>query len=63
MAVWAALAAAVIAVEVVALVADDRFPTLGDLLDLLLRPRLGRWVILLGWLWLGWHLLVRYRQG
>ena len=32
---------------------------LGDVLAFLMRPRVGRWFVLIGWLWLGWHLFVR----
>lgn len=34
-------------------------PTLGDLAAVLARSRAGRWFLLFGWLWLGWHLFVR----
>ena len=62
-AVWAALTAAFLGAEVFALVGENRFPTLGDVLDLLVHPRVGRWLVLVGWLWLGWHILVRYGTG
>ena len=35
-----------------------QFPTLNDFLRLVLSNRLGRFVLLFGWLWLGWHLFV-----
>jgi ABC-type dipeptide/oligopeptide/nickel transport system permease subunit len=34
-------------------------PTLGELLGYAMRPRAGRLLILLGWLWLGWHFFSR----
>jgi hypothetical protein len=41
----------------------NRFPTAGDLLHALLESRIGRWVLPLGFLWLGWHVLVRTSHG
>jgi hypothetical protein len=37
----------------------SRIPTLGALLGYLMRPRTGRVLVLLGWLWLGWHYFAR----
>jgi Family of unknown function (DUF6186) len=33
--------------------------TFGHALAMIMRTRIGRVVILAGWLWLGWHLFVR----
>ena len=63
MTVWAVLAASALAAETVALVVTDRFPTAGDVLSFLMRSRFGRWFLLLGWFWLGWHLFVRRGTG
>jgi len=38
---------------------DSRVPTLGEWLGYVMRTRAGRLVILLGWLWLGWHYFSR----
>jgi hypothetical protein len=38
---------------------DNRIPTLGEWLGFIMRPRIGRFLILLGWLWLGWHYFSR----
>ncbi|MDQ4149537.1 MAG: DUF6186 family protein [Actinomycetota bacterium] len=38
-------------------------PTLGDTAAWVARSRLGRWFLLSGWLWLGWHLFVRANWG
>jgi hypothetical protein len=38
---------------------DSRIPTLGEWLGFIMRPRAGRFLILLGWLWLGWHYFAR----
>jgi hypothetical protein len=37
----------------------SRVPTLGQWLGYVLRPRAGRLLVLLGWLWLGWHFFSR----
>jgi Family of unknown function (DUF6186) len=37
----------------------SRIPTLGEWLGYVMRPRVGRLLILLGWLWLGWHYFSR----
>ena len=37
----------------------SRIPKLGELLGFLMRPRTGRVLVLLGWLWLGWHYFAR----
>jgi hypothetical protein len=56
---WALLAATVVVVETRALARRHQFATLGDAVGLVLRHRLGRGIVLLGWLWLGWHVFVR----
>jgi hypothetical protein len=38
---------------------DNRIPTLGQWLGFIMRPRAGRFLILLGWLWIGWHYFSR----
>ena len=62
MAVWLVLAATALAAETVALL-TDRFPTAGEVLSFLMRSRFGRWFLLLGWFWLGWHLFIRRGTG
>jgi hypothetical protein len=56
---WAALVSAFLALEAVAQVKPERLPSIGDLLDVLVVSRAGRWLALTGWLWLGWHLFIR----
>ncbi len=34
-------------------------PTIGQCFGYLMRPRIGRILVLLAWWWLGWHLLAR----
>jgi hypothetical protein len=36
-----------------------RIPTVGEWLGYVMRSAGGRAVILLGWLWLGWHCFAR----
>ena len=47
----------------VASVVSDRIPTLGQALSAVARRRTGRWLLLAGWLWTGWHLFVRSQAG
>ncbi len=37
----------------------NKIPTTGEWLGYVMRPRAGRALILLGWLWLGWHYFAR----
>jgi hypothetical protein len=55
---YAVLAAAVTAYELAGRV-WRRTPTLGRAVSWLSARRGGRWLLLAGWLWLGWHLFVR----
>jgi hypothetical protein len=50
---------AMIALEIRGRRPDSRVPTAGEWLGYLMRPRLGRVLILLGWWWLGWHYFAR----
>jgi hypothetical protein len=56
---WAILAAAFVLLEVRARVRRERLATAGDALDVLLRNAAARVIVLLGWLWLGWHVFAR----
>ena len=56
---WVLLAGAVVALETWALLRRDQFATVGDAVGLTLRTRMGRAIVLLGWLWLGWHVFAR----
>ena len=37
----------------------NRIPTVGEWLGWIMRRPVGRILILLGWLWLGWHYFAR----
>ena len=54
--------AAAVVCQLVALV-SGRIPTLGQAVSVLARRRAGRWLLLAGWLWTGWHLFVRSHAG
>jgi hypothetical protein len=48
-----------ITLEVLGRRPTNRIPTAGEWLGFVMRPRTGRALILLGWLWLGWHFFSR----
>lgn len=56
------IAAAAVGYQLAGL-ALGRTPTVGHVLSLLARHRPGRWTVLAGWLWVGWHLFVRSHVG
>ena len=47
------------ALEFLARRPGSRIPTVGQWLGDLMRPRIGRVLVLLGWWWLGWHYFAR----
>jgi len=53
------LVLAMIVLEILARRPGSRIPTVGQWLGYLMRPKLGRFLILLGWWWLGWHYFAR----
>jgi len=55
---YCVLAAALVACEAMGRM-RRRTPTLAEALALVTRWRAGRWLVLGGWLWLGWHVFVR----
>jgi hypothetical protein len=55
---FAVLALAILGYELAGMM-WRRTPTLGDALSLVTRSRPGRWFLLAGWMWVGWHLFVR----
>lgn len=57
--VWAVLISLWLALEVAGRLSHERIPRLGDWLRWLMRSREGRWLVLVGWLFLGWHFFVR----
>ncbi len=59
---YAVVAVALVACQVAA-VLTGRISTLGQALSAVVRRRAGRWLVLAGWLWIGWHLFVRSHAG
>jgi hypothetical protein len=51
--------AALVILEIVARRPGSRVPAAGEWLGYLMRPRTGRFLLLAGWLWLGWHYFAR----
>ncbi|MDQ1520421.1 MAG: hypothetical protein QOI55_1494 [Actinomycetota bacterium] len=56
--IWGLVGAVFVGVVILSIV-SDRVPSLGDVLALLTRTAVGVVLVMLGWLWLGWHLFVR----
>jgi hypothetical protein len=56
---FAAVILALLVLEFLARREGSRIPTLGEWLGYVMRPRAGRLLVLLGWLWLGWHYFSR----
>ena len=56
---FAGLISALVALEIIGRRRTTRVPSLGEWLGYLMRGRAGRALILLGWLWLGWHYFAR----
>jgi hypothetical protein len=52
------LAAAFAGCQVAGLL-SGRIPTIGQTVARITAGRAGRWLLLAGWLWLGWHLFAR----
>ena len=56
---FAVIIAAMVILEILGRRPSSRIPALGEWLGFVMRPRAGRALILLGWLWLGWHYFAR----
>jgi hypothetical protein len=52
------IATGMVVVQVAGLL-GTRLPTLGMVLRFLRSGRVAHWILLAGWLWLGWHVFVR----
>ena len=55
---YALIAAALVGCQFASLV-SHRIPTIGHVASLIAGRRAGRWLLLAGWLWAGWHLFAR----
>lgn len=58
-AVWAAIAAAALVWELVSTRLYEE-GALSGIVERIARIRGGRGLLFVGWLWLGWHFLIRY---
>jgi hypothetical protein len=56
---FACIIACLVTLEVLGRRKTNRIPSAGEWLGYVMRPRTGRALILLGWLWLGWHYFAR----
>jgi ABC-type microcin C transport system permease subunit YejE len=56
---FSALIATLIVLEMLGRRKTNKIPTLGEWLGYVMRPRAGRALVLVGWLWLGWHFFAR----
>jgi hypothetical protein len=57
--VWAALAVAFAALVVISHLSEGRLPTLSSTIRRLTARPVGRGLLLVGWMWLGWHAFAR----
>jgi hypothetical protein len=57
--VWALLGVAVSAWLLATWRSGERFPTLGAVVARARANRIGRMLLVLGWMWLGWHAFAR----
>ena len=51
--------AALVTLEILGRRKKANIPTVREWLGYVMRPKTGRALILLGWLWLGWHYFAR----
>ena len=54
-----ALGVVVVVLEIVALTSGGRVPGLGRVVRRLTGPRWGQWLVVVAWMWLGWHAFAR----
>ena len=59
LAIWIALATLLIVCQVVVLRSHGRLPRIGELFSRITSTGAGRGLLLLGWMWLGWHAFAR----
>ena len=57
--VWGCLAAVLVGCAVAASVSKGRLPPAGTLLRLVTGGTVRRWLVILAWMWLGWHAFAR----
>ncbi|MHB1517517.1 MAG: DUF6186 family protein [Acidimicrobiales bacterium] len=57
--VWALIGAGVTAVVVISVIPGSGVPTLGSVISRWKVHRIGRFALIVAWMWLGWHLFAR----
>jgi hypothetical protein len=57
--VWALIAAACVGCQMAALASRGRFPGFGTLVRWATSRPVGRSLLVLAWMWLGWHAFAR----
>ena len=57
--VWAFMALLLVGVGVTTVVSNGRLATIGDFGRVLMRSRLSGAIVLVIWMWLGWHFFAR----
>ena len=57
--IWAALGAVFVVGQMVAVLSRGHVGGLGRLLEAVMAGRIGRGLVVLGWMWLGWHAFAR----
>jgi hypothetical protein len=57
--VWGVLGLLVVACQVTAAISGRRLPGLGSLVVTAMSNLPGRYILLLAWMWLGWHAFAR----
>jgi hypothetical protein len=59
MAVWGLIGFGVVICLLVTALSKERIPTLGATVRRITASRVGRVVLVIGWMWLGWHAFAR----
>jgi hypothetical protein len=57
--VWGLLGTGALACVIIAALTHGRFPALGAVVGRIAASRAGRGVLVLAWMWLGWHAFAR----
>lgn len=57
--VWAALGAVVVLGQLAATMSKGHVPGLGRLVGPIIHHGAGRYLLVLAWMWLGWHAFAR----
>jgi hypothetical protein len=57
--IWILLGLALVACQTAALLSRGRLPTIGALVKRLTTPRVVQILVVLLWMWLGWHAFAR----